>query len=240
MREGYKQPNPETDNKRKKIEDYFSGQKRQEPKIEEMQKPEAAAESSGISKVEKELNLAREQYVSANFEIDSALIKIKKFLHVKEDFSDKEALNLRYSRYKSKLNELLSLKIDELKSQNPENAKIGEKIKDLMEKFNLDEKATLQKVRAKFEPQQERAPENQEKTMESFRSAISLGKEWKKIKDMNFREATEKMDWRGNNKVETIFRDIKEKLGNEARPGSDETLERWTERVSELTIEKGK
>lgn len=259
------------------IEKYFSERKNQKPENEDIKTPvkgefvesKEATEGDEISKAEKELELAREKYVGANFETKSASDKIKKFLHVKDDLGDREALDLKYSKYKNKLNELLSLKIDELKSRNLGNNKIGKKINALKEDFDLEEEAKLNAVRAKFEPQQEKAPGtheqvilekaelvskslpdpedsnlefifqgDKEKAMESFRSVISLGEEWENIKNMDFREATQKINWRDNNKVETIFIDIKRRLGNDAKPRKKETLEKWTERVAGLAIEK--
>lgn len=74
----------------------------------------------------------------------------------------------------------------------------------------------------------------------SFRSAIALDEKWDNIKGMNFREAAKNMNWRASDKLDTIFKCLKETLGNDARPGGGETLEKWTERVSRLAVEKTK
>lgn len=81
---------------------------------------------------------------------------------------------------------------------------------------------------------------NAEEAAKSFRSAIALDEKWDNIKGMNFREAAKNMNWRASDKLDTIFKCLKETLGNDARPGSGETLEKWTERVSKLAIEKAK
>ncbi len=81
---------------------------------------------------------------------------------------------------------------------------------------------------------------NMEEATKSFRSAISLDEKWDNIKGMNFREAAKNMNWRASDKLDTIFKCLKETLGNDARPGGGETLEKWTERVSKLAIEKTK
>jgi len=187
-------------------------------------KPKETLKNDPILKAEKELELAREKYVGANFETENALSKISKFLHMKGDLGDKEALDLKHAEYRNKLNELLSLKIDELKRQNPGKNKIGEKINKLVENFNLKEEAALRGARG-----------NAEKTIESFRSAIALNKSWEDIKDMSFSKATEKMNWRADKKMEAFFKDIKERFGDSARPGASETLENWTERVFKLS-----
>jgi len=167
MAEGHKQATLEvgttTRGKEKKIEDYFGVRKNQKPEAENTRKLEEAMENNDILKAEKELKSAREKYVSANFETKNALDKIKKFLLVKGDLGNKEALDLKHTEYKNKRNELLSLKIGELKSQNPGKDKIGEKMKDLMESFSLNEEENLHIARAKFGPQQEGISNNHER-----------------------------------------------------------------------------
>ena len=79
-----------------------------------------------------------------------------------------------------------------------------------------------------------------EEAARSFRSAISLDEKWDNIKGMNFREAAKNMNWRASDKLDTIFKCLKKIIGNEVKPGSGETLEKWTERVSKLAIEKAK
>lgn len=261
------------------IEKYFGERKNQKPENEDIKNPvkgefvksKEAMESDEISKAEMELELAREKYVGANFETNSALARIKKFLHLKSDPTNREELNLNHSEYKNKLNELLNLKIDELKNRNLGNDKIGEKMKDLLERFNLDEKSRLCDAHAKFEPQREEVSENHEQIMpektgsvserlpkpakinfdsifrgdaeeviESFRSAIVLSGKWEDIKNMTFSEAARELKWRANKKIENIFKRLKKRLGDDARPGDGETLEKWTERVAELAVEKTK
>jgi hypothetical protein len=271
MAEKYTPATLEVKDKEKKIEDYFSVKKNQEPNVESEKKPELVEGDGNILRIEKELELAREEYVGSNFETENALAKISKFLHIKGDLGDKEALDLKKSKYQNKLNELLSLKIDELKRQNPENNKIGEKVKDLWESFNLNEETSLRVVRAKFEPQQEKTPQNNEQAKlentqakpeklpnpvkinfdsifqgdaggatELFRSAIVLGGKWEDIENMTFGEAAKELEWRSNKKIENIFKRLKKRLGNDARPGDGEMLKKWTERVAKLAIEKSK
>lgn len=71
-----------------------------------------------------------------------------------------------------------------------------------------------------------------------FRSAISLDEDWNKIKEMTFKEAAQNMNWRSSGKLESIFRSLKEIIGDGVRPGKNETLEKWTERISGLAVEK--
>jgi hypothetical protein len=75
-----------------------------------------------------------------------------------------------------------------------------------------------------------------------FQDEISLNHKWDNIKDMTFREAvsSQNLNWRTNEKIKTIFKCLKNVLGDEIKPGDKETLEKWTERVSRLAVEKAK
>lgn len=74
----------------------------------------------------------------------------------------------------------------------------------------------------------------------SFQKAISLGEDWDKIKGLDFKEASAKMNWRASGKLESAFRSLKDIIGDRVRPGSGETLEAWTKRVAKLAVEASK
>lgn len=82
---------------------------------------------------------------------------------------------------------------------------------------------------------------NPEEATKFFREKIAPDDVWDKIKSMTFSEATVKMGWNEDGKMETFFKNMKKILGDSVRPKiglGGETMESWTKRVAETAIEQ--
>jgi len=70
------------------------------------------------------------------------------------------------------------------------------------------------------------------------KNGTTVDEKWENIKSLNFYEAARKMNWRENDKLDGIFKNLRGLLGDDVRPGGVETLEKWTKRISKMAAEK--
>lgn len=83
---------------------------------------------------------------------------------------------------------------------------------------------------------------NPEKALEVFHEKIAPDGAWGRIKDMSFSRATIEMGWDKDKKMEILFRNMKKIFGESIGPRNGviggETMEAWTERVTDTAMKQ--
>lgn len=82
---------------------------------------------------------------------------------------------------------------------------------------------------------------NPDAATRAFQNEIARGGDWEKIKNLPFGEATKNMNWRASEKMESLFKNLRNILGDSIKPGTwpaEETMEAWTKRVAETAVEQ--